>query len=237
MEVKNTGDNINAKNASWSFSGEVPKQFEDHVSKSVPLYNEGHDLILKVSDFFLSEDSICYDIGCSTGLLLDKLAERHDKEIQFIGLDIEPDMISFAKEFHQNKPNISLEESNILEFDFQKSDLIIAYYTIQFIKPRVRQLIFDKIYESLNWGGALMLFEKVRSPDARFQDVSTLLYTDFKIDNGYSAENIIAKSKSLKGVLEPFSTQGNLDLMQRAGFVDIMSIMKYVCFEGFLAIK
>jgi tRNA (cmo5U34)-methyltransferase len=38
-------------------------------------------------------------------------------------------------------------------------------------------------------------------------------------------------------VLEPFSTQGNLDMLKRAGFVDVMTIMKYVCFEGFLAIK
>jgi tRNA (cmo5U34)-methyltransferase len=26
-------------------------------------------------------------------------------------------------------------------------------------------------------------------------------------------------------------------MLKRAGFVDVMSIMKYVCFEGFLAIK
>ena len=50
-------------------------------------------------------------------------------------------------------------------------------------------------------------------------------------------DEIIAKAKSLKGVLEPFSTQGNLDLLKRAGFVDIITIFKYLCFEGFLAIK
>ncbi|MEK7298654.1 MAG: methyltransferase, partial [Candidatus Margulisiibacteriota bacterium] len=43
--------------------------------------------------------------------------------------------------------------------------------------------------------------------------------------------------EQLKGVLEPFSTQGNLDLLKRAGFVDVTSVMKYICFEGFLAIK
>jgi len=48
---------------------------------------------------------------------------------------------------------------------------------------------------------------------------------------------ILHKQRSLKGVLEPFSTQGNLDLLKRAGFVDIMTVMKWVCFEGFLAIK
>ena len=82
-----------------------------------------------------------------------------------------------------------------------------------------------------------MLFEKVRAPDARFQVMMTGLYTDFKLDNGYTSEQIVAKTRSLKGVLEPFSTQGNMDLMKRAGFEDITSVMKYVCFEGTLAIK
>ena len=108
---------------------------------------------------------------------------------------------------------------------------------MQFIPARNRQILFDAIYESLNWGGGLILFEKVRAPDARFQDMMTAIYTDFKLDQGYSSEEIVAKTRSLKGVLEPFSTAGNLDLLKRAGFQDIMTIMKYVCFEGFLAIK
>jgi len=89
----------------------------------------------------------------------------------------------------------------------------------------------------LNWGGGLILFEKVHAPDARFQDMMTTIYTNFKLDQGYSSEEIVAKTRSLKGVLEPFSTAGNLDLLKRAGFQDIMTVMKYVCFEGFLAIK
>ena len=48
---------------------------------------------------------------------------------------------------------------------------------------------------------------------------------------------IINKSRSLKGVLEPFSTEGNLGLLRRAGFQDIMTVFKYVPFEGFLVIK
>jgi len=113
----------------------------------------------------------------------------------------------------------------------------VAYYTIQFIPPRRRQLIIDKIYQSLNWGGAFLLFEKVRGPDARFQELLNGLYTDFKLKNGYSPDEIISKTRSLKGILEPFSVQGNLDLLKRAGFSDVTSIMKYICFEGFLAIK
>lgn len=236
--MENTGDSIIAKNASWSFGGNVCENFDNHVSKSVPLYREGHDLILKVSDFFISDDSTCYEIGCSTGALTYALAKRNEhKKAKFIGIDIEEPMINKAKERCQGVSSISLKSSNILDIEFEKSDLIVAYYTIQFIKPKNRQILFDRIYQALNWGGAFILFEKVRASDARFQDMMTTIYTDYKLDQGYNSEEIVGKTRSLKGVLEPFSTQGNRDLLARAGFVDIMSIMKYVSFEGFLAIK
>lgn len=80
------------------------------------------------------------------------------------------------------------------------------------------------------------MFEKVRAPDARFQDMMSSLYVDFKLQQGFSEQEIVNKSRSLKGVLEPFSTQGNIDLMKRAGFVDIMTVFKHLCFEGFLAV-
>ena len=50
----------------------------------------------------------------------------------------------------------------------------------------------------------------------------TALYTDFKLEQGYSPDEIIAKARSLKRVQEPFSTKGYLDLFGRAGFVDVM---------------
>jgi len=58
-----------------------------------------------------------------------------------------------------------------------------------------------------------------------------------KVESSFNFVWYVGKSRSLKGVLEPFSTQGNIDLLKRAGFVDIVSVSKFVCFEGFLAIK
>ena len=115
--------------------------------------------------------------------------------------------------------------------------MMISYYTMQFVPPRYRQELFDRIYEMLNWGGAFIMFEKVRAPDARFQDMIMQLYNDFKSRNGFSAEEIVEKSRSLKVVLEPFSAQVNIDLLARAGFKDVVTVQKYLCFEGFMAIK
>ena len=82
-----------------------------------------------------------------------------------------------------------------------------------------------------------LFFEKVRAPDARFQDMMSLIYNDYKLDQGYNAKEIIEKSRSLKGVMEPFSSKANFEMLKRAGFKDSMSVFKFVCFEGFLAIK
>jgi tRNA (cmo5U34)-methyltransferase len=108
---------------------------------------------------------------------------------------------------------------------------------VQFVLPKWRRSLLHRLYDSLNWGGALLMFEKVRASDARFQDLISQTYTEYKIEQGYSPDEILAKSRSLKRVLEPFSSAENVAMLHHAGFKDVMTVMKYLCFEGFLAIK
>ncbi len=238
--MKNMGDGIKKANNYWDFKSGTAENFDQHIEKSIPLYHQGQQIICDISDFFIGEQSICYELGCATGSLIHKLAQRHQhkRESRFIGVDLEPEMIDHARaRYDKAVDNLSYQIDDITAMDFSGSDLLISYYTIQFIRPSQRQLLIDQIYQGLNWGGGFLLFEKVRANDARFQDMMTTLYQQYKLDQGYKAEEILFKSLSLKGVLEPFSTQGNLDLLRRAGFVDIISVFKYLCFEGFLAIK
>lgn len=235
----NVGHKIEAKNAGWTFGGDVADTFVSHIRQSVPMYEEGHDLVCQLSDYFISNESVCYEIGVSTGELIRKLALHNQgkPKARWIGIDAEKPMIEKAKKHCAGIENIELYVDDIRTFDLEPADLIVSYYTMQFTPPRHRQEIFNKIYNALNWGGAFIMFEKVRGPDARFQDICVSLYNDFKTRQGFSADEILSKTRSLKGVLEPFSTEGNLGLMRRAGFSDMMTICKYICFEGFLAIK
>jgi len=93
------------------------------------------------------------------------------------------------------------------------------------------------IYKSLNWSGGFVLFEKVRSPDARFQDLMTQVYSEYKNDVGYNEKQIYHKAVSIRGFLEPFTSTANKAYLKRAGFKDILTIQKYGPFEGILAIK
>ena len=239
---ESVGDEIRVSRASWSFEGNIASNFDDHVSKSVPGYQEGHEIILSLSDFFLTKDSSqIIDIGSSTGTLIKKLCLRHkNKNFIFTGIDPVQEMCAIAK---NNNLISSQNKVNFLKKDFldyqvpDKVSIYISYYTMQFIHTSVRQNFIDKIYETLDWGGAFFLFEKIRSPDARFQDYMTQVYNDFKIRNGYSINEIYKKNESIRGVLEPFSEDGNIELFKRAGFKDFTTVYHNICFRGWLLIK
>ena len=240
-----TGEGINANTSSWTFEG-ISETFEKHIKKSVPLYFESHELITGFTDFFVQKGSSIIDIGASTGNLIGKISDRHKtlENIKFYLIDEIEEMVEFSRKSLLDEKG--LERSHHFHFinksitDFnlpENSSIIISNYTMQFISPAIRQVIIDKIYKSLAWGSAFFFFEKMNGADARFNDILVQNYEDFKIKNGYSVQEIKAKQKSLRGVLRPFSLEGNIDLLKRAGFVDYEIIFSYGQFKGILAIK
>lgn len=240
--MSSVGDNITTNLSSWSFDGSVADSFDEHVSKSVPGYFDGHNLVTYLSDFFLSSSSpLVVDIGCSTGSLLEKIYIRHKNrlDVSYLGIDPVENMINVASSRDFNSlENVNFIVDSVLNVALEsQASLIISYYTLQFIHPSIRQDAVDWIYKNLSWGGGLLLFEKIRMPDARFQDYMTQSYNDYKLSQGYSHEEILTKSASLKGVLEPFSESANIDLLKRAGFIDIAPVFQNIVFKGWLAIK
>ena len=239
-DINQSGDNIRTGVSSWEFGGKTPLTFDQHISKSVPGYDLGQFLISSYCDYFINlTPKIIYDLGCSTGTLLERIESKHPtKEILYKGIDIVPEMIDIARKRNFVNPNrFSFECDDILKTDLKEASVINSYYTLQFIRPSVRQNLVNKIYQSLSWGGAFFVFEKTRGPDGRFQDMNTHVYSEYKLAQGYKPEEIFAKSRSLAGVLEPFSDSGNCDMFKRAGFSDIECIFTNICFKGWICVK
>ena len=229
--------NIKSSKSNWQFDRNVVKSFDAHVSNSVPFYKISHDMVVRLSEFFLKKKSTMYDLGSSTGTLLNEIQKKNkSKNLNLIGLDNSKEMIKSAIKKNKKK-NIKFRYSNLKDQRFKKCDMITSLYTIQFLEPKYRQKLFNKIYNSLNWGGAFVLFEKIRGNDARFQDILTFLYFDFKAENGLKPNEILNKEMSLRSVMEPYTINANIDFLKRAGFEDVMPISQYLCFKGFLAIK
>ena len=238
--MPDVGDIIKAENARWHFSKVDSEKFSKHIERSIPGYHEGHRLIEELSDFFIKKNSKIYDLGCSTGNLTHKIAARHaDQKVKVIGVERERSLLQAARLNVENspEPNLEYRKEDIIELELEPANLVIAYYTLQFLSLKNRKNILKRIWRCLNPGGAFLLFEKVREPNSRLQELTMLLYNDFKLQNGYSGDEIIAKSRSLKGVLEPLSSRENLKFLKDSGFRETGRIFKRLCFEGFIAIK
>ena len=146
-------------------------------------------------------------------------------------------MVKEAKENCSRQEGVEMVLGDISNFDYLPSDLVIAYYTVQFLAPSKRPILFEKIYSNLKPGGALILFEKVLAPDAQTQEIMGGLYQEYKLNQGFSGEEIINKSRSLKGVLVSQTSTENLRQLENAGFARTSPIFRHLCFEGLLAIR
>ena len=231
------GDDIAAAAGQWTFDGLSGDAFSTHVRRSVPIYDQAHNLTLALSSFFVSGTPLMYDIGCSHGSLTFDLAANVKKfGVSVVGIDHSASLLDAARSQYE-ADNLSFVEADIETFEWQPSALIVSSFTLQFIRPRNRYALLRSLWQSLDWGGGLLLFEKFRAPDARFQDWMTQLYEQWKVEQGFSVEEIYNKRMSLRGILEPFSDSANLDMLSEAGFSDVLPIVRFLNFGGYLAVK
>lgn len=240
------GNGLSMLPGGWSFGEEIGDNFDDHIARSIPSYDETHKLALRLSDFFLSDKSVLVDIGSSSGSFVVKLCDHHEdrNRLEIKCIEIEKHFCDYAKNNFKKKGCIKKHDIKVFNEDIanmsieeQSIDLFTSFYTLQFIKPSKRSKVLEKIYKSLKWGGGLILYEKVRGSDARFQDILNHLLNLEKLDNGFLPQEIFSKSLSLVGKMEPFSDVGNRQILESVGFKDIEIIFKHINFQGYLCIK
>lgn len=97
-----------------------------------------------------------------------KLASRHPqkRDLRMIGIDTVEDMVHFARRLSADDPRLSFITANALDFEFERADMFVANYTIQFLPPRVRQNLIDAVYKSLNWGAPFLCSKRCERPMA-----------------------------------------------------------------------
>ncbi|HKR48894.1 MAG TPA: methyltransferase domain-containing protein [Pseudonocardiaceae bacterium] len=232
------GDGIAVQGSQWSFGGDTAEHFDEHVSRSVPGYHDGHALVAQLSDFFVRDGSRVIEVGCSTAALTELLATRHTSvSATFHGVDIAPEMVIQARRRCVELTTVNIELADAQRIDYTGSTFVVMYYTLQFVPPDRRLELLRRIYAEIRPGGGIVVFEKTLSPDARLQDLFNQIYEEFKLGAGFTPEDILNKSRSLRGVLEPLTGEQNLALLRTAGFTDSWLIHKHLAFEGLLGVK
>ncbi|WP_456391509.1 carboxy-S-adenosyl-L-methionine synthase CmoA [Nitratifractor sp.] len=225
----------------FEFDETVAAVFDDMLDRSVPWYAEVLDLIVRLILSRKGEGELrILDLGSSTARLLLALhSASESRTLRLRGVDNSPAMIDRAGKkcaaFGAEK--IELIEGDILEYPIEGEDVVVANYTLQFIRPLDRPGLVRRIYEGLKDGGEFYFSEKVVFDDPALDQMMIDVYYDYKRRQGYSDYEIAAKREALENVLIPFTVEENIRLCKEAGFARVDTIFQWANFVTFRAKK
>lgn len=217
------------------FSFDTIDNFDQHIDISIPGYQNLIEHIVNISTYFVKEDSIIYDLGCSTGKLMKLLKDKNDNltpPASFIGIDKSKNLIEQFK----REDNIYLENEELKEFKFQSCSMATSIFTLQFLDHNLRLDLLKRVRRSLVEGGALIVAEKNYIDNGFIQDIYNFTYYDFKREN-FSHEEILEKQKDLRHIMQPNSIEQNEQIFKYAGFEKVFPFWQSLQFKAWILIK
>jgi len=222
----------------FEFDENVASVFDDMLDRSVPFYKDALELTSYFALQYTKENSVVYDLGCSTASTLIDIFKKSNTKLKLIGIDNSSAMLKRAKQkANAYNIDINLIDDDIFNVDFKASSVVISNYTLQFIRPLQREKLIKKIYDSLEVGGVFIFSEKTICEDKVLNKQFIDKYYEFKKTQGYSEFEIAQKREALENVLIPYTYEENKNMILDAGFSHFDCIFKWINFATFIAIK
>ena len=222
----------------FEFDESVASVFDDMLSRSVPFYDEVRKLIISLILAEQTEGLKVLDLGSSTAKFLLDLHSKMDVKMHLKGLDNSQAMLDRAGQKCQAfGANIELEFADMLTYHYENEDVVVANYTLQFIRPMQRIELIKKIYEGMNDNGVFIFSEKVVFDDKTLDKQMIDTYYEYKKEQGYSEYEIAQKREALENVLIPFTIKENIQMCKDAGFKNIETVFQWANFVTFLVKK
>lgn len=215
------------------FNFDTIDNFDRHLSLSIPNYDILSQHIESISAYFLKQNSYVYDLGCSTGLLISKLADS-DSRVNFIGIDKSENLIG---QYSKNKHNVEIINTDIIGLKYNNDvNLVLSIFTLQFLPPQSRFDVLKNIYTVLNKCGALIIAEKIYCKNGYLQDMMNFAHYDYKRKN-FTEKEILDKQFSLRSMMHPLTDKENIFQLKNAGFKVIYCFWKSLSFKAWVCIK
>ena len=227
--------------ADFAFDEKTAAVFPDMIKRSVPGYKTIIAMTGIIAERYATEDSNCYDLGCSLGA--STLAMRQQitsAGCQIFAIDNSAAMLDRCRlmlaNSNHNTP-IKLIEADVLETKISNASVVVLNFTLQFIAKEHREELIHEIYEGMNKGAILILSEKICFEDPQLQKLNTELHHKFKHLNGYSKLEIAQKRTSIENILIPESIIEHQARLTSAGFTSSDVWFQCFNFASLVAVK
>lgn len=210
-----------------TFDFNTIEDFDNHIDKSIPNYSFLIQAIKSISDYFVTEDGVIYDIGCSTGKLLINLPYLC-KKVGYDNSNLLPT---------KNVNNVIFLNKDVTkEIDLKNAQIIYSIFTMQFLNTISRKKVLKEIYDNLNDGGVFIICEKIYQENGKLQEILTFSHYDFK-SNHFPIDEIFSKEKDLRFIMKPKTLSDNLNDLKSLGFKNVATFFQSFNFVGIVALK
>ena len=227
------------------FDAEVASVFDQMAVRSIPGYLEAHEIHAKmIAHLAEQEHFTVYDVGASRGAFFRAICTQMQTPISrglphfnFWAIDQSPEMLVYLQ---QEMPWVQTLQGDATALDdfVKPADVVCMNYLLQFIPPdrESRLNVLKWAWRNLRTGGMLILGQKNTVSDT-FEQWFTDEYYAFRRRNGYSAEEIAAKTAALKNSMWPMSPRTMEDLAYDAGFIDYAETTRWLQFSTSICVK
>lgn len=224
----------------FSFDREVAAIFTNMAERSIPNFQEAHRAHARMLSAWMKPGAEILDIGASRGDFLKALRDEHPTlypQLKITAVDNSPDMCSYLKVEH---PEAELHQFDIagtgLMLEIPGSfDVVCVNYVLQFVKQadQVRTLL--TIMRKVKPGGVLIIGHKGKhygqSGTAAHEE-----YIRFRVNHGYSREEIIAKTKALRASMFPMD-HATMVRTLNMHFSEVTETFRFMMFSTLFAVR
>lgn len=216
----------------FQFDSEVAALFQDMARRSIPLYQEMHNLHADYVFRRLKETRPFHvlDIGASRCAFLAQVMvqcflgykELRPPGVFFSACDASESMVSATQQDEQLAKCIDYIVADVSGpepfYEDQQFDCVVMHYVMQFIPVEKRVLVWSRVSRLVRSGGFLLFGEKNHIDDPVIDSVMHENYIQFRRGNGYTKEEIEAKTKALKNSMWPATRKETETDLFWAGF-------------------
>lgn len=220
--------------------------FDNHIENSIRGYTNLHHDVIKLSEYFVEDETDVVDIGCSTGKTIYEMMKQNSRFAplaHYSGIEYAS---GFVNDMNARHRQIESEELGSVKFhnmdvrnaSFANCSLVTSLFTLQFMPPRSRRDLVKKIHHGLNTGGAFIFAEKTMARDARLQEIMTFQFYDHKSEH-FEADDLLSKERELRSMMKCSTWNDLHSLCMTAGFcaTKIQPFWQNHLFVGAIAIK
>lgn len=224
----------------FEFDAEVSKVFDDIADRSIPNFRAAHIAHARMLKAWIKpgQPLKVLDVGASRGAFINALRIAHrGVPMEIDTIDNSPEMCAYLKMDYPGVRTqcLDLTSPGFLDTIQPLYDVVCVNYVLQFLPRQMRYRVLNKLISMVRVGGVLIIGHKSlhygKSGEAAHEE-----YIRFRVANGYTREEIEAKTQALKGSMWPMDHEALRGYLAKE-CAEVTETFRFMMFSTLFAVK